>query len=300
MPVETPRTPDFADALEERLRADVGRAERGGRGLDVLVAVLVIAALGGGGALLLTTTQDGERARESASTTPRASPTPGVRSTTETGRSGRLSDPGRGRVLGTVQEFRRPTGADRDLRLVAHGLPAGEEVTVRVAGGEAIPGPPVGADGTLRRTVTVPRTPIDDAEILVESRRGGRRVEVLRGKLDSAPSRGPFLAGGARETGRADLLTPGGKPRGQVRILRQGGDRALQIDAVRVPAGSRYVVWVDGRFLGFAPPVKADGYLSGLAPLEDDAARGATLLVTRETGDRPKRPGTVVLRTALP
>jgi hypothetical protein len=91
-------------------------------------------------------------------------------------------------------------------------------------------------------------------------------------------------------------------PAGTARIGKLPGtglDRTLIFAAAGIaPRGNHYAGWVIGatpRFLGFFPPVTGDGRLQGNVELT--TLRGVReILVTRETVDRPQRPGEVVLR----
>ncbi len=101
--------------------------------------------------------------------------------------------------------------------------------------------------------------------------------------LRRAGSGSPAIAGTARI----------GKPAGP------GIGRALIFMATGIsPSGNRYAGWAIGatpRFLGFFPPVTRAGKLAGSTELR--SLRGIRdILVTRETVDRPQRPGEVVLR----
>lgn len=108
---------------------------------------------------------------------------------------------------------------------------------------------------------------------------------------------------------QVNLRSPvaGSKAVGVAQILVQGSQRAVAVVAQGMqPSSSRsaYRVWLynsqtDNQPLGFAPPVRKDGRLSGLATLPEGAGRFRELIVTRETSSDPPQPGTIVLRGKL-
>lgn len=96
----------------------------------------------------------------------------------------------------------------------------------------------------------------------------------------------------------------GSKALGVANLVSQGGQRAIALIGQSLTPSPRYAVWLfnstsDSEFLGFAPPVLKNGRLQGLAPVPGDLAKFRELVITRETTDRPKQPGTIVLRGAL-
>ena len=100
----------------------------------------------------------------------------------------------------------------------------------------------------------------------------------------------------------------GSKALGIAQIVRQNGTRAMAIVGQDVPAttdNSFYAVWLynslsDAVRLGFTPSVGSDGKLQTLVPsLPANASRFKELLITRETTNDPKKPGTFVLRGNL-
>jgi len=98
--------------------------------------------------------------------------------------------------------------------------------------------------------------------------------------------------------------TEGSKALGVANVVSQSGRRAIALIGQDIkPAGRRYAVWLINdkttRFLGFAPPVKADGRLQGLAGTPENLRDFTEIIVTREQVDQPKQPGTVVLRGPL-
>ena len=100
----------------------------------------------------------------------------------------------------------------------------------------------------------------------------------------------------------------GSKALGVAQILRQNGVRAMAMigqDLAPTTTKSFYAVWLynspsDAVRLGFTPAVGADKKLQALLPrLPDNASRFKELLLTRETTQDPKQPGTFVLRGPL-
>ncbi|HYF25751.1 MAG TPA: hypothetical protein VD931_08450 [Baekduia sp.] len=97
----------------------------------------------------------------------------------------------------------------------------------------------------------------------------------------------------------------GSEALGVANVVAQGEQRAIAVIAQGLAASPRYAVWLyssptKAQFLGFAPPVtnsgEAKGRLQGLAPLPENAEQFSQLVITRERVDRPKQPGTIVLR----
>ena len=96
----------------------------------------------------------------------------------------------------------------------------------------------------------------------------------------------------------------GSKALGVASIVSQGEQRAIALIGQDLAAGSRYVVWLynspsDAQFLGFAPPVQKNGRLQGLAPAPENISKFRELIVTRESSNKPTRPGTIILRGPL-
>jgi hypothetical protein len=77
----------------------------------------------------------------------------------------------------------------------------------------------------------------------------------------------------------------------------------IQLAAPTNRRGSSFAVWLTGngppKLLGFVPPTRAAGTFSGDAPLPAYASRYRAVLITRESSQSPRRPGTRVLRGAL-
>lgn len=113
--------------------------------------------------------------------------------------------------------------------------------------------------------------------------------------------------GGTRVLAQINLraANEGSKALGVANIVEQEGQRAIALIGQDIkPASPRYAVWLynsasDSQFLGFAPPVRANGRLQGLAGVPENIAKFREVIVTREKVDRPKSPGTIVLRGNL-
>jgi hypothetical protein len=116
---------------------------------------------------------------------------------------------------------------------------------------------------------------------------------------------------------QASLAPPsGGAGKGDVAIVRftDNEQYRLALQAEGLPPssarGSAYGVWLytsqsKQQFLGFPNTrVGADGQLKTVSDLAPDTPTYREVLLTRETVDDPKRPGTIVLRgrmvTAVP
>jgi hypothetical protein len=97
----------------------------------------------------------------------------------------------------------------------------------------------------------------------------------------------------------------GSKALGIANVISQGGQQALAVVAQALTPGKRYAVWLYNspskyEFLGFAPGgANKSGRLQGLAPVPNDIQSFSQIIVTHERIDRPKRPGTIVLRGSL-
>jgi len=96
----------------------------------------------------------------------------------------------------------------------------------------------------------------------------------------------------------------GSKALGVANVVSQSGQRAIALIGQGVkPPGTHYAVWLTNgaraQFLGFAPPVKANGRLQGLAGVPKNLVDFRDIIVTREPVDKPKQPGPVVLRGSL-
>ncbi len=107
------------------------------------------------------------------------------------------------------------------------------------------------------------------------------------------------------------LRPPGGNAsdaRGEVAIVHfpDNGQYRLALQATGLPPsstrGSAYGVWLytsrtESEFLGFpATVVGADGKLETVSDLTPDTPTPREILLTRETAENPKQPGTIILR----
>jgi Sigma-70, region 4 len=95
---------------------------------------------------------------------------------------------------------------------------------------------------------------------------------------------------------------------GVAQIARQGNQRAVALVAQGLPAANRsrfYAIWLytsqtQAQFLGFPnPQPERNGRIETGFGLPNDANRYRELVITRETQERPRRPGTIVLRGRL-
>ena len=107
-----------------------------------------------------------------------------------------------------------------------------------------------------------------------------------------------------------NLTAPGGRgdAAAVAPIARQGAQRAVALVAQGLPAANEnrfYAIWLytspsKAKFLGFPNPQPAkDGRMETGFALPADARNYNELVVTRETVEQPKRPGTIVLRGRL-
>jgi hypothetical protein len=107
-------------------------------------------------------------------------------------------------------------------------------------------------------------------------------------------------------------LTPpegrGGDAAAVAQIARQGEQRAVALVAQGLPQATRnrfYAIWLytspsKAKFLGFPNPQPTDnGRMETGFALPEDAGEYRSLIVTRETVEEPKQPGTIVLRGDL-
>jgi hypothetical protein len=111
-------------------------------------------------------------------------------------------------------------------------------------------------------------------------------------------------ASGPTEDNRLALTSPDptSKSVGVVKILSEGGKHAFYLAAEHLPPsdGFSYVVWLynspnSHEALSKSPPVGSDGRVEGGALLPANAFEYHTMLLTRETSERPSHPGPVVL-----
>jgi Sigma-70, region 4 len=120
----------------------------------------------------------------------------------------------------------------------------------------------------------------------------------------STNSKGSTTTGGPTEDKRLSLTSPdpAGKSVGVVEILSEGSKRAFYIAAEHLPStkGFFYAVWLynsptSSQALSRSPAVGSSGRLQGGALLPANAGEYHKMLLTRETNERPTRPGPVVL-----
>ena len=111
-------------------------------------------------------------------------------------------------------------------------------------------------------------------------------------------------SGGPTEDQRLTLTSPDptSKAAGVVEILSESGKHAFYLAAEHLPAshGFFYAVWLynspsSHEALSKSPPVGSNGRLQGGALLPSNAGDYHTMLLTRETSERPSHPGPVVL-----
>jgi hypothetical protein len=119
-------------------------------------------------------------------------------------------------------------------------------------------------------------------------------------------------ANGAHLVAQINLTAPASaaakKPVGVALVLKQGKNTGVAIRAQNLPANGKhdaYAVWLyksskDSHILGFVnPSVGSDGVLQAESALPTNAGHFSELLITKETQQSPKSPGTVVLQGAL-
>jgi hypothetical protein len=111
--------------------------------------------------------------------------------------------------------------------------------------------------------------------------------------------------GKAREDRRVVLrpTDPTSKAIGVAEVLSEGNKYAFYMAAEHLAPshGFFYAVWLynspsSHEPVSKSPPVGADGRLQGGALLPPDAGKYHTMLLTKETSERPRAPGPVVLR----
>jgi hypothetical protein len=100
----------------------------------------------------------------------------------------------------------------------------------------------------------------------------------------------------------------GGDAAGAAVVSRQGNRRAVALIAEGFPAATRqrfYAIWLytspsRAKFLGFPnPQPDKEGRIETGFTLPDDATDYRYLVITRETEEQPRRPGTIMLRGEL-
>ncbi len=124
------------------------------------------------------------------------------------------------------------------------------------------------------------------------------------GASGASASTATSSSGGPTEDQRLTLTSPdpASKAVGVVEILSESGKHAFYLAAEHLPPshGFFYAVWLynspsSHEALSKSPPVGANGRLQGGALLPSDAGNYHTMLLTRETSERPSQPGPVVL-----
>jgi hypothetical protein len=119
-------------------------------------------------------------------------------------------------------------------------------------------------------------------------------------------------ANGAKLVAQINLTAPTSaaatKPVGVALVLKQGKNTGIAIRAQNLPANGKhdaYAVWLyksakDNHILGFVnPAVGSDGVLQAESALPTNAGHFSQLLITKETQQNPKSPGTIVLQGVL-
>jgi hypothetical protein len=145
--------------------------------------------------------------------------------------------------------------------------------------------------------------------LLVGGGGGGSHSKSTAATSSSASSTAPASkaatgSGGPTEDNRITLTSPdpASKAAGVVEILSEGGKHAFYLAAEHLPPshGFFYAVWLynspsSHEALSKSPPVGSNGRLQGGALLPANAGSYHTMLLTRETSERPSNPGPVVL-----
>jgi hypothetical protein len=114
--------------------------------------------------------------------------------------------------------------------------------------------------------------------------------------------------GKTKENRRLTLTSPdpASKSIGVAEVLSEGNKYAFYLAAEHLPPsrGFFYAVWLynsptSHEALSRSPPVTSNGRLQGGALLPSDAGKYHTMLLTRETSQRPTQPGPTVLSGAF-
>jgi hypothetical protein len=133
---------------------------------------------------------------------------------------------------------------------------------------------------------------------------GGAKSRRSPTTTPGGPAATSTTATGPTENGRFTLTPPdpASKAVGVVQVLSEGGKHAFFIAADHLPrsTGFFYAIWLynsptSHQAVSRSPPVGSNGRLQGGALLPANAGEFHRMLVTRETSDRPARPGPVVL-----
>jgi hypothetical protein len=115
---------------------------------------------------------------------------------------------------------------------------------------------------------------------------------------------------GAHLVAQINLISPdrGSKAVGVGLVLKQGKTTGLAIRAQNLPANGKhdaYAVWLyksanDSHLLGFVnPSVGSNGVLQAESGLPTNAGHFTQLLITRETQQNPRQPGSIMLKGPL-
>jgi hypothetical protein len=124
----------------------------------------------------------------------------------------------------------------------------------------------------------------------------------------STTAKATSTSGGPTEDQRLTLTSPDptSKAAGVVEILSESGKHAFYLAAEHLPPshGFFYAVWLynspsSHEALSKSPAVGSNGRLQGGALLPANAGDYHTMLLTRETSERPSNPGPVVLSGAF-
>jgi hypothetical protein len=152
------------------------------------------------------------------------------------------------------------------------------------------------------------------AVILLTGGNGGSQNHTSSGATSSAANSsstkasGTSTGGKATEDKRIELTPPdsASKAIGVAEVLSEGKTYAFYLAAEHLPPskGFFYAVWLynsptSAEALTKSPPVGSNGRLQGGALLPANAGDYHTMLLTRETSERPTRPGPVVLSGAF-
>ncbi len=143
------------------------------------------------------------------------------------------------------------------------------------------------------------------AVILISGGGGGHSHSAsTSAETTSTAAKSTTNAGGPTEDQRLTLTSPdpSSKAAGVVEILSESGKHAFYLAAEHLPPsrGFFYAVWLynsptSHQALSKSPPVGSNGRLQGGALLPANAGDYHTMLLTRETSERPSHPGPVVL-----
>ncbi len=132
---------------------------------------------------------------------------------------------------------------------------------------------------------------------------GGSSPHKKASSSTSASSTSASTQGTAKEDRRITLrpTDPASHAIGVAEVISEGNKYAFYLAAEHLPPthGFFYAVWLSSptgfEALSKSPPVGSNGRLQGGALLPNDAGRFDKMLLTRETSNRPTRPGPVVL-----